>query len=589
MNKKLLLGLFAAVGMLFATSCSQDEPTADTAVRFSLKAPAATTPFGDGTGANYLVWAVYDNAGNELTTLSGAKDAFASGLTETVSLQLTKGQTYTVAFWAQNKECGAYDYTDLENIQIVDYATVVANNEARDAFYGAVKVTVTGDFTEAVELKRPFAQLNFAVPTTEWDAAATAGITLSQSSVTVSDVAAGFNALTGSVTGTSTAATFALAALPTSDILIDVDGDGTEETYKHLSMNYILANDVTEGGKNSALADVEFTFTTNAADIVIASPATPLQRNWRTNVIGSLTNTAEFTVVLDPDFDGGYDWTLEGIEHIADGVIKKDGKYHLLAKAGLDWLNQEVTAGNTFAGKTVVLMADIDMADAGNWTGIGGSFNGTFDGQGHTIKNMSALNAYNYGNGFFTNVVSGTIKNITFDNATVSKQNPPAYGGNVYGIVAGYAYGTVTFENVHVTNSLIAAFGKVGGILGMAADPGTSVTTFKDCSVTNTTIAGVYNTGALAGLTLNVVAISGCTVEGIKWLNPTVAQGYEYVTLNTTRQDDANIKIDGKYWDGKNGWYYATNALYYNEFFYAVDAYTEEGLGIDGRPHNTID
>ncbi len=328
MNKKLLFGLFAAVGLLFTTtlaSCSQEEPVADSSVRFSLKAPAANAAIGDAKGVDLLVWAVYDKDGNKLDALCGNKtNAFqATPLTESVPFQLAKGQTYTVVFWAQNSACTAYDYSDLKNIHYTDVTTLVANDETRDAFFGNQTFTVTGDITETVELKRPFAQLNFATTQTELDALTT---TITGSTVKVSEIGTGFNALTGEITSSATDVEFAAATAFTEDITLTLDG--TTDTYKHLSMNYILANDATPTGASSVTADVTFTFTTTTSPIEITSPSTPLQRNWRTNIIGSLTNTGMFNITITPDFDGE---TTNGTVY---GVKSATGKlYKTLAEA----------------------------------------------------------------------------------------------------------------------------------------------------------------------------------------------------------------------------------------------------------------
>lgn len=57
----------------------------------------------------------------------------------------------------------------------------------------------------------------------------------------------------------------------------------------------------------------------------------------------------------------------------------------------------EVNAGNTFKGETIELANDIDLGGE-EWTPIGhyegGSFNGTFNGNGHTIKGLNIGNQY---------------------------------------------------------------------------------------------------------------------------------------------------------------------------------------------------
>ena len=77
MNKKLFLGMFAAAGMLLATSCSNDELDVvqsgnEAQVTFSLAAEGgiATRAISDGTGAKKLVYAVYNAKGELIKTIA---------------------------------------------------------------------------------------------------------------------------------------------------------------------------------------------------------------------------------------------------------------------------------------------------------------------------------------------------------------------------------------------------------------------------------------------------------------------------------------------------------------------------------------
>ena len=175
MNKKLFFGMFAAAGMLLATSCSNDELDAvqsgnEAQVTFSLATEGgiATRVISDGTGADILYYAIY-NADKELiTTISGSenglltkKSAFSEGSkTETVKVTLAKGQEYTAVFWAQNSECKAYTVSAEEKMLKVamDYEGN-NNDETRDAFFKAETFKVTGNADINVELKRPLLNL----------------------------------------------------------------------------------------------------------------------------------------------------------------------------------------------------------------------------------------------------------------------------------------------------------------------------------------------------------------------------------------------------------------------------------------------
>ena len=240
--------------------------------------------------------------------------------------------------------------------------------------------------------------------------------------------------------------------------------------------------------------------------------------------------------------------------------------------------------GKSFSGKTVKLDADIDLNGV-NWVPANcfSASKFVFDGQGHTIKNMSAINDLNYGNGFFSNIVGGTVKNVTFDNARVSRFNSNTLSGNIYGIVSGYTYGNVLFENVHVKNSAIYGYGKVGGIIGMASDKG-GTTVLTDCSVSDTDIYGVYNAGGLIGMAQNQVELNNPSTENVRWGYPS---SETYVELNETATDaEGNpIVVNGTYWKYSN-YYYAAWADYYSDYYYSDQELSNGKYLADGLCHN---
>ena len=327
MNKKLFLGMFAAAGMLFATSCSNDELDMaqsgnEAQVTFSLAAEGgiATRAISDGTGAKKLVYAVYNADGELIKTIANTDEngqivdnsAFDNGRTENVTITLAKGQQYTVAFWAQNPNCTAYTTTDLENVTI-DYAGL-NNDETRDAFFKAETFTVTGNTEIDVVLKRPFAQINVGVYQTDWDAAKASGIEIEKSKVTIENAATSINLLTGEVEGEQTVE-YGFDIIPAQFVTpetlnVDLDKDGTKENYVYLSMSYILANDETTGYATTTLEDLDFTFAPISGNNINFSEglnAVPVQRNWRTNIIGKiLTGDVTFNITIDPIYDGEY-------------------------------------------------------------------------------------------------------------------------------------------------------------------------------------------------------------------------------------------------------------------------------------------
>ena len=390
MNKKLFLGMFAAAGMLLATSCSNDELDVvqsgnEAQVTFSLAAEGgiATRAISDGTGAKKLVYAVYNANGELIKTIANTDvngqivdySAFDNGLTENVTITLAKGQQYTVAFWAQNPNCTAYTTTDLKNVTI-DYAGL-NNDETRDAFFKAETFTVTGNTEIDVVLKRPFAQINVGVYQTDWDAAVASEIEIEKSKVTIEKAATSINLLTGEVEGEETVE-YGFATIPTQfttpeTLDVDLDKDGTKEKYVYLSMSYILANDATTGYAKATLEDLDFTFAPKSGNNINFSEglnAVPVQRNWRTNIIGKiLTGDVTFNITIDPIYDGEYNngeaqpVNINGVYYatIQDAVNNvKDGEVIKVA-TGTYTEVVKVTGGKNFtleaAGPNVVIAA----------------------------------------------------------------------------------------------------------------------------------------------------------------------------------------------------------------------------------------
>lgn len=395
MNKKLFLGMFAAAGMLLATSCSNDELDVvqsgnEAQVTFSLAAEGgiATRAISDGTGAKKLVYAVYNANGELIKTIANTdvngqivdNSAFDNGLTENVTITLAKGQQYTVAFWAQNPNCTAYTTTDLKNVTI-DYAGL-NNDETRDAFFKAETFTVTGNTEIDVVLKRPFAQINVGVYQTDWDAAVASEIEIEKSKVTIEKAATSINLLTGEVTGEETVE-YGFATIPaqfdTPEILdVDLNNDGTKENYVYLSMCYILANDASTGYAKTTLEDLDFTFAPKSGNNITFNDvkfdkgltAVPVQRNWRTNIIGKiLTGDVTFNITIDPIYDGEYNngkaqpVNINGVYYatIQDAVNNvKDGEVIKVA-TGTYTEVVKVTGGKNFtleaAGPNVVIAA----------------------------------------------------------------------------------------------------------------------------------------------------------------------------------------------------------------------------------------
>ena len=304
MTKKILFGMFAAACLL-ATSCSDDELsnslTSDDYVNasFAIETPEGilTRAIGDGTQADKVACAIFYN-GSELAELR--ETVAVSGKKATYNVRLAKGQKYQAVFFAYNSNANAYDIEDMKAIKV--NGNQDSNAEGRDAFTASVEVTTTNtNINQDVTLYRPFAQLNIGSTAQDIADAKAAGIEVDQTSVTVSNVYTTFNAVEDKVDGEPTEVTYNLANIPTEEKL-KVTVNDTETEYTYLALNYLLVGD-----KNAekSLTDVEFTFKSKSGSNNTATfPNVPVQRNYRTNIIGALlTNPAQFNIVIDSAFD----------------------------------------------------------------------------------------------------------------------------------------------------------------------------------------------------------------------------------------------------------------------------------------------
>ncbi len=310
MKKYLFFGAMVAL-LLGAASCSSDiEPAMGGEVPVSFAIDLGdnidSRTISDGLKANTLKFAVFEN-GTEITAL--AKEVPVANKQATVTTKLVKGHTYTFVFWAQNSACTAYDTDDMSAIK-VDYTSVNSNDESRDAFYKMDSFKVTEAFEKTEVLTRPFAQINFLAD----DAAGVVNVDAYKSKVTVTGVPTTLNTLDGTVAG-STAVTFDYATIPNETLAGYAD-------YKYVAMNYILAATDKEM-KN----EVVLTVNDGTQDVNTVTVANcPVQRNYRTNIFGSLfTLEGKFNVVIDPFYEGEYlivnskEELIAALQH--DGIV----------------------------------------------------------------------------------------------------------------------------------------------------------------------------------------------------------------------------------------------------------------------------
>lgn len=233
-----------------------------------------------------------------------------------------------------------------------------------------------------------------------------------------------------------------------------------------------------------------------------------------------------------------------------------DGEWEIGSVGQLLYFAQSVNSGASFyEGETVVLTSDIDLKGI-NWAPIGSmtadhGFMGNFDGQGHTIKNLTIVNptvdedGYAYA-GFF-GLTEGTdkdnqnfVKNLVIENVTISTE------GNIAAAAIAYAYYTtveditvcgdiaieggdytagalaytrrcVDAKNITVSGndgSYITGGMTVGGVISDIQMNGGLTANYANFAAYNLTITGEKSVGGISGIICNQT-LNGATVTDV--------------------------------------------------------------------------
>lgn len=215
----------------------------------------------------------------------------------TVKVNLVKGQRYSYAFWAQSKDPGYYDTSDLRAVKM-NTAKVKANDPKMDAFYGFKEgETASKSYSGHITLYRALAQINFGAKTLNRSDALQA----TASSVTLSKVPDIFHPFwkTSETSEGKGEITYANNAVVSEKLAI---GDKTNKTeYDYLATVYVLANKA-----DPMLIDASATITlSNGRTTKVSVPNAPIQVNYRTNILGDLLNVdGVWNITVDDEFKG---------------------------------------------------------------------------------------------------------------------------------------------------------------------------------------------------------------------------------------------------------------------------------------------
>ena len=429
----------------------------------------------------------------------------AKGLSATIG-DLSYGH-YDDKFYATNNSTNG-----LKAISIIENKYAF-NTDARDAFFGHYvldKQTAAVTNPSIPALTRPFAKLTIK----EKDAT---NYSYCNGLTATYDVPTTFNVLDGTVIGTAQ---------------VTCSSKSTES--QTLFSDYIL----TDAASTLGSIDLTFTGTKDLQSVTIPA-GIPLKRNYKTNAAGSLISEKPVPIKdVKLTVDINSDWTKPDVEYdtevafakkilddVKDSGTGDDAKNYHYTIATAEQLAALSTLAKAYAVITdctnakyyeanYKLNADINLENK-PWTPIN-YFEGTFDGQGHTISNMnvSIQSTDGISAGLF-GISDGTIRNLIVEGeVTVNSGRSCQVGG----ICGRSPFGKIEFcrfnGTVSSTTSNQQSYNSAGGIMG---DDVTGATITGCIANAKVTISGGDTSNSAAGGLAGKMKGEDCTYSA--WNN----------------------------------------------------------------------
>lgn len=514
----LYLWIIALVGLM--TSCSQDEtdalPTDTNANRVTLTASLPADFVQPQLKSRALPAAPTDHKLRCILEVWDTEDTPALKIRQEIcpsagdaeidfSFDLATAGTYKALLWADyipaNQEKSSQEiaglagvdsygnkyYTTTNGLKEVEISiTLPIYPEEGDAFFASAEFTKAEKALTipTVTLTRPFMKLTIAEKNAERFASC-------KHVIVHFNTLYKFDVATGNATGIKN------YGLPAANGHRNYGNDITigGQTCETLICLYLFAN-----AEDGTMGDIKLEFASSDPDkslpTVTIPAGIPLKRNYCVNAAGNLIGEpSSSTVNMTVDIDS--DWTTPGVDYdvnalVWDGTtISKPADYNsgspgevsITTAAELAWLAQQ---SETFVNYTFKLTADIDLNNY-EWTPIGSkfTFNGTFDGQNHTVSNLKCTNSKK--GGLFAEIINATVKDVTVSGSvSFNTDNESSILGGIVAHVKDNSTITGCTNRCSISTTGDGNQGRVGGIAGYVANQG------NNC---NFTISSNTNTG----------------------------------------------------------------------------------------------
>ena len=209
-----------------------------------------------------------------------------------------------------------------------------------------------------------------------------------------------------------------------------------------------------------------------------------------TNCTIKLKDDDTKTVPYKITYDGTYTFivsTTYGTKNITKEITIKTEKYKIYKI----YTAQDLQDMSKDKAGDYIVMNDIDMSGF-NFVPISGTFQGTINGQGHTISNLTiSSNSGHFG--IFESAKNIEVKNIIFKDVNISSD------GGYVGVIAGEITNEGVFEKVGITGS-ITGNSIIGSFAGATAPDFNKEIKFDNCyAKTNIITKSGYDAGGFTG------------------------------------------------------------------------------------------
>ena len=256
-------------------------------------------------------------------------------------------------------------------------------------------------------------------------------------------------------------------------------------------------------------------------------------------------NDGEDEIALLNDENGSDVWDGKPAEKFAGGAGTVDDPYKISTGAELAYLAEKVNGGESYSGNYFKLTSDIrlnadDVPTGGDslnsWKPIGDKsnhFQGTFDGDGHTISGLyidftgtyKSKNAGKVYQGLFGYVEGGTVQNLIVT-GSVAVKNELNKNVSCIGGIVGYTDGTV--QNC-------GFYGTISAKKNVLESP-------TDCSTTNN--GGVVGNGEATNCWYFCTDIENASLLGVLGSYNDIDCCYQNVSSDLSESDNSKFIAD---------------------------------------------